>query len=148
MEKNINTAIKHCFESLKGFLLDTFGHQSTQSRDLELITQNISSNINNSDLEDILVRYFDLDDDLSNKLNYKGVCFVGFDTDIYPSNALETTIEELKKKFILELDDWLDKGGKHIKCHVDLEKFEIHIFLIPFPSIQEFRDKFLQLVKA
>ena len=146
MEKDPNTAIKHCFESLKGFLLDTFGYKSTQSRDLQLITQNLNDNINNPKLEDILVRYFDLDDDLSNKLNYKGVCFVGFDSNNYPVKAMETTLADLRLLFRTELVDWLNKSGKHIKSHVDLEKFEIHIFLIPFPSIQDFRDKFIELI--
>jgi hypothetical protein len=146
MEKNSNTAIKHCFESLKGFLLDTYGYKSTQSRDLQLITNNLNQNINNPALEDILVRYFDLDDNLSNKLNYKGVCFVGFDSKNYPSNPMETTMEELTELFNSDLNKWLKNSGKHIKSHINLEKFEIHIFLIPFPSVQEFRDYFIELV--
>jgi hypothetical protein len=146
MEKSLNDAVKHCFESLKGFLLDTFGHDSTQTRDLELITQNLNENINNPQLENALVRYFDLDDDLSNKLKYKGVCFVGFDSSQYPSNPLEKTLAEIKALFSSEMNDWLKKGGKHIKSHVNLEKFEIHVFLIPLPSVQKFRDKFLELI--
>lgn len=146
MEKNANTAIKHCFESLKGFLLDTYGYKSTQSRDLQLITTNLNENINNPDLEDILVRYFDLDDDLSNKLNYKGVCFVGFDSKNYPDKPLETTMEELVILFKSDMKKWLENSGKHIKSHINLEKFEIHIFLIPFPSVQEFRDYFIELI--
>lgn len=148
MEKTANSALKNCFESLKGFLLETYGHDSTQTRDLQLITSNISDNINNPDLEDILVRYFDLDDDLSNKLNYKGVCFVGFDSSNYPNNPLEKTTEILKTEFSMKINNWLNTAGKHIKAHINLEKFEIHVFLIPFPSVQEFRDHFLELIKT
>lgn len=148
MEKNLNDAVKHCFESLKGFLLDTFGHDSTQTRDLELITQNLNENINNPQLEDALVRYFDLDDDMSNKLKYKGVCFIGFDSSHYPSKPLEKTLEEIKTMFLSEMDEWLKKGGKHIRSHADLERIEIHVFLIPLPSVQQFRDKFLELIKS
>lgn len=148
MEKNLNDAVKHCFASLKGFLLDTIGHDSTQTRDLELITQNLNENINNPQLENALVRYFDLDDDMSNKLKYKGVCFIGFDSIHYPSNPLEKTLDQIKAVFTSEMGNWLIKGGKHIKRHVNLEKFEIHVFLIPLPSVEQFRVEFLKLVKS
>lgn len=146
MEQTINSGLKNCFESLKSFLLDSFGHDSTQSRDLQLITSNISENINNPALEDILVRYFDLDDDMSNKLKYKGVCFVGFDSANYPKSPLEKTTKDLIEGFQLELNKWLESSGKQIKKHVNLEKFEIHLFLIPFPSVQEFRTHFLKTI--
>lgn len=144
MEKTIYSGLKNCFDSLKLFLLDTFGHESTQTRDLHLITSNISENINNPALEDILVRYFDLDDDLSNKLKYKGICFVGFDSAHYPKNPFEKTTKDLVELFDKELISWLNTSGTQIKKHTNLEKFEIHLFLIPFPSVQEFRTHFLK----
>jgi hypothetical protein len=146
MEQTIYSGLKNCFESLKCFLLDTYGHESTQTRDLHLITSNISENINNPDLENILVRYFDLDDDLSNKLKYKGICFVGFDSVHYPKKPLEKTTKDLINLFQKEMTIWLDTTGKQIKRHINLEKFEIHIFLIPFPSVQDFRTHFLKTI--
>lgn len=146
MEKTIYSGLRNCFKSLKSFLLDTYGHNSTQTRDLHLITSNISDNINNPQLEDILVRYFDLDDDLSNNLKYKGVCFVGFDSENYPTRPMETTTEELIEKFQTELEDWLNKSSSQIRSHVNLEKFEIHLFLMPFPSVQDFRTQFLNTI--
>src|SRR5690606_33218052 len=103
MEQTISSGLKNCFDSLRSFLLDTYGHDSTQTRDLHLITSNISDNLNNPKLEDILVRYFDLDDDLSNKLKYKGVCFVGFDSKNYPKSPLEKKTKELIEAFQLEM---------------------------------------------
>lgn len=146
MEQTMYSGLRNCFISLKSFLLDTYGHDSTQTRDLHLITSNISDNINNPDLEDILVRYFDLNDDLSNKLKYKGVCFVGFDSTHYPSSPLEKDTKELIETFEKELTSWLSSSGTQIKNHVNLEKFEIHLFLIPFPSVQEFRTHFLKAI--
>jgi Cap4 SAVED domain len=146
MEQTIYSGVKNCFDSLKSSLLDTYGHDSTQTRDLQLITSNISENINNPDLENILVRYFDLDDDLSNKLKYKGICFVGFDSDNYPSAPMEKTTEDIIVAFRLEMTKWLETSGKQIKRHINLEKFEIHLFLIPFPSVQEFRTHFLRTI--
>jgi hypothetical protein len=146
MEKTANAAIKNCFESLKSFLLDTYGYDSTQSRDLQLITSNLLENTNNVALENLLVRYFDLDDDLSNKLKYKGVCFVGFDSKNYPKNPLEKTTAEIVVAFQKEISTWLTTSNKHITRHINLEKFEIHVFMIPFPSVQEFRDHFLKMI--
>lgn len=146
MEKTVNNALKHCFESLQGFLLDAKGHDSTQTRDLHLISSNLIENTNNPKLEEILVRYFDLNDDLSNKLNYKGVCFVGFDDDEYPNSPLEKVTADLVAVFQNKIEKWLKTTSKHIKKHVDLEKFEIHVFIIPFPSVQEFRDHFLKML--
>lgn len=143
MEKTMYSGLKNCFESLKSFLLDTYGNASTQTRDLHLIMSNITENINNSKLEDILVRYFDLDDDLSNKLKYKGICFVGFDSAHYPKNPLEKTTKDLVTLFQGEMSTWLQTTGNQVKKHINLEKFEIHLFLIPFPSVQEFRTHFL-----
>ena len=45
MYKDLNTAIAKCFESIKGFLLDPQGYTSTQERDIDLITSNITSGI-------------------------------------------------------------------------------------------------------
>jgi hypothetical protein len=146
MEQTISSGLKNCFDSLKSFLLDTYGHDSTQTRDLHLITSNIANNLNNPKLEDILVRYFDLDDDLSNKLKYKGVCFVGFDSKNYPKSPLEKNTKELIEAFQLEMSNWLKSSGIQIKKHPNLEKFEIHLFLIPFPSVQEFRTHFLKTI--
>jgi len=144
MEQTVNNALKHCFESLQGFLLDAKGHDSTQTRDLHLISSNLIENTNNPDLEKILVRYFDLNDDLSNKLNYKGVCFVGFDDAEYPENPMEKVTADLVATFQTKIATWLQTTGKHIRKHVNLEKFEIHVFIIPFPSVQDFRTHFLQ----
>lgn len=146
MEQSISSGLRNCFESLKSFLLDTYEYSSTQTRDLQLITSNIANNLNNQELEDILVRYFDLDDDLSNKLKYKGVCFVGFDSKNYPTTPFETNTSELIKAFQMELSDWLETSGNFIKKHQNLEKFEIHLFMIPFPSVQEFRTHFLKTI--
>ena len=148
VEKTAYSALNNCFESLKGFLLDTIGNDATQARDLQLITSNITDNTNNSKLEDLLVRYFDLDDDLSNKLNYKGVCFVGFDSSKYPNNPLELTMDELKESFEEKINSWLNTTGASIKKHLNLERFEIHVFILPFPSVQDMRDHFLSTIKS
>lgn len=148
MYTNISSAISSCFESIKGFLLDAQGHSSTQERDLQLITSQISQNLNDKLLEDYLVRYFDKDDDFSNKVVYKGLCFIGFDHDSYPSvDDLTKTNEIVKQLITKEIEKWCKAVSKGITKHHNLELKELHVFLMPFPSVEEFREYFLKKIK-
>jgi len=147
MYADINQAISSCFSSIAGFLTNPYSYKSIQERDLQLITSNLSANINDSELEDILVRYFDKDDDLSNNLLYKGVCFIGFDSDKYPDeSSVKKKTEEIKKEIEGEINSWHKKLSNKIKDN-NLELKEIHIFLMPFPSVAEFRKYYLEEVK-
>jgi hypothetical protein len=148
MYKDLNAAITNCFESLKGFLLDPQGCNSTQERDIQLITANIQANVNDTELEDLLVGYFDKDNDLSNKIVYKGICFIGFDYDKYPSeNDLSKTTTNIKNAIIAEHEKWYRSLSGKIKSHTNLDTKEIHIFLMPFRSVAEFRKYYLDTIK-
>jgi hypothetical protein len=148
MYQDLNSAIIECFKSLKGFLLDPQGHKSTQERDIQLITANIQTNVNDTELENLLVRYFDKDDDLSNNVVYKGICFIGFDYDKYPSaEDLSKTTEDIKNAIIAEHDKWYNSLSTKIKSHTNLDKKEIHIFLMPFRSVAEFRKYYLATIR-
>lgn len=147
MHKTIGTGISECFQSLNGYLLDKYSYTSTQERDLDLITGNINNNVNDSVLEDLLVRYFDKDDEFSNKLVYKGVCFIGYDYDKYPSSVVPKTMDELKKEIETELIKHYKTIQTNIKKYVNLDTKEIHVFLMPFPSIEKFREYYLKTIK-
>lgn len=146
MEKTITSALRNCFSSLKSFLVDPKGYSSRQARDINLITDHLLDNTNNKILEEFLVRYFDLNDDLSNKLSYKGVCFVGFDSSLYPKNPLEMKMNELSDLLMKNVHSWKRSIKTQIKNNLELEKFEIHMFLIPFPSVDDFRDHFIKVL--
>lgn len=147
MYQDISAAIGSCFESLKSFLLDPKGFTSAQERDIDLITSNIHQNINDETVEDILIEFFDKDKEQSNRLVYKGVCFIGFDYDKYPSTDITKTTEDVKKSILEEYDKWHNVVGQKIKNHLNLDKKEIHVFLMPFPSVDEFRQYYLKTIK-
>lgn len=148
MYKSLNDAVVECFNSLKGFLLDPYGAGSTQERDIHLITSNIQDNVNNEELEDMLVSYFDLDDENSNHIVYKGICFIGFDSDKYPSETdLSQTTAKLKLMMEKELDKWNKKIKANIDKHLNLKHKEIHVFLMPFPSVEKFRKYYLETIQ-
>src|SRR5690606_34993601 len=59
MYKNFNDAVKECILGIKNFLLELYSSSSVQERDLQLLTSNITNNVDDEELENILVRYFD-----------------------------------------------------------------------------------------
>lgn len=147
MEKTITSALSNCFNSIVPFLTNPVSYDSTQNRDLQLITSNISENINNEKLEDFLVNYFDLNNDYSNKLNFKGICFIGFDVDNYPTKAKEKSTLVLLEEFKEKLKSWKRSIITQLDNHPDIKKFEMNIFIMPFESVDEMRKEFLELVK-
>lgn len=148
MYSSLSDAISNCVESLKGFLLDPMGADSVQERDLHLITSSISSNINDEESENLLVRFFNKDDDFSNNVIYKGICFIGFDSNKYPSgDDLSQTTELLKSEFESQLKEWYSKVNKGVCKYPNLKQKEIHVFLMPFPSVEDFRKRFLERVR-
>ena len=145
MYKDLHVAISDCLDSLKGFLLDPQGCTSTQERDIDLITSNIHHNINDETVENLLLEYFDKDKELSNRLVYKGICFIGFDYNKYPSDTdITKTTEDIKKAILAEYEKWHNVVVAKLKDRENLDKKEIHVFLMPFPSLDEFRKYYLQ----
>jgi len=147
MYSDMNDAMGKCMASLKSFLLDPQSSGSVQERDLQLITANISANVNDPELEDALVRYFDKDDDMSNNIVYKGLCFIGFDIANYPADKIQKTTEVVVDEIKKEIQAWQETLAKKIKNHTNLELKEIHVFLLPFPSVAEFRRIYLETIK-
>jgi hypothetical protein len=146
MEKTITSALSNCFSSITPFLTDPNSYDSTQNRDLQLITTNISENINNKKLEDFLVKYFDLNNDYSNRLNFKGICFIGFDVNNYPLKPKEKTTGQLLGEFKTNIKSWKKSIETQVNNHPDIKKFDINIFLMPFDSVDNMREEFLKLV--
>jgi hypothetical protein len=140
--KKINDAISDCIDSLKSFILSDGGQDAPAERDLQLITDNLD--LIDERLEKVMIRYLDKDDPLHNQVNYKGVCLIGFDYSKYPSIPNTETTEQIKEKVKNEVDNWSKKVISQISKHANLNTFDIHVFLLPFPSVDEFRKSFLE----
>ncbi len=146
MYAQLSTAINKCFESLNGFLNDPYSYNSTQERDISLFTKNIHDNINDPKFEKLIVEYFDKDNEKSNNLVYKGICFIGYDLKSYKELNKSKTLDDIKKEIEKGLENNHKLLSNSIKKH-KLESKEIHVFLIPFPSVSEFRKEFLKTLK-
>ena len=80
---------------------------------------------------------------------YKGICFIGFDSDKYPSqDDLSQTTELLKAEFESQILEWYAEVNKGISKHTNLKHKEIHVFLMPFPSVEDFRSRFLERIRS
>jgi hypothetical protein len=142
---NLDTALTACFESISPFLFDNEGTSSSQFRDLQLITSNID--VCNPELETALLQYLNPDDPLFNKLQYRGICLVGFDESSYPKIPNQKTIDQVIFDITKQYSNWQKKVELKIKNKKPLEQFVLEVFLLPFPSVEEFREAFLEELK-
>lgn len=141
--KSLSDAISRCFESLKGFLLSDGGAGAPAERDLQLLRGNLDVG-KNEKLETALLKYLDKDNPLHNQVSYKGVCLIGFDYDKYPITPNTETTEQVKAKVQAEIGAWSKSVIGQISKHTNLNTFDIHVFLLPFPSVEDFRKHFLE----
>lgn len=140
---DVGDGIKECVESIKKLLLADGGAGANNERDLQLIQDNLS--VIDDKLETAILGYLDKNNPLYNQVICKGVCLVGFDYNKYPTDANSAaTVESIKSEIEAEITNWLDKVSTNILKHTQLDTFDIHVFLIPFPSVQAFRDAFLE----
>jgi hypothetical protein len=137
--KDAKAGVEACFKSLAPFLLDTGGNDAIQERDLQLMRDGLT--LNDHDLLNALKHFLNPDDPLFNKMEYRGLCLVGFDSDSYPTSPNSSEARNLKQA----IEESFEKNKKQIAERVTSEKlqsFTIEIFCLPFPSVQEFRDAF------
>jgi hypothetical protein len=136
---DVTSATFECFSSLAPFLLDSGGSTAAQESDLRLMRDGID--LHNADLESALKMYLDPDNPMFNKIEFRGLCLIGFDSEHYPTEPNSKEIEQLKD----ELENVFNSRKAHIEKRLTEEKihsFEIEIFCLPFPSVEDFRKAF------
>lgn len=137
MHQSYGQAIKECFLSLNSFLQNS----TSTNRDIELIHDNID--ITDEKFQNAIVNYFDKNHINYNNLNYRGVALVGFDFNKYPDVPNSKVLKDVVDEIDLKITAWKKKVKEQIEAHTHLNTFSIHLFVLPFPSVQDFRDKFL-----
>ncbi len=139
--QSIDNAITECLESIKPFLCDDGGSNARQMRDLQLMSSFLD--LGDPDLEGALLRYLDPDDTHFNKLQYRGACLIGFDEACYPKKPNAKTEEEVINEVQASLKTWEKKLSTKIINRTPLDSIFMEIFLVPFPSVEDFRKSFL-----
>ena len=133
-------AIDSCIKSIAPFLLPGGGSSAPQSRDIELLADNLD--LSDDVLEAAIARYLNPDDPQFNKLTYRGIALVGFDVDTYSNSATPITENSVKTSLEASMNSWHNSVGYHVKKH-KLAEIGIELFCVPFPSVEEFRQAFL-----
>jgi len=136
-----SSAIDACFESLAPFVLPDGSSTAPQSRDLQLLSDNLD--LANPDLEAAILRYLDPDDPKFNQLNYRGVALVGFDADSYASGTSPVVEADIAAALARSVNSWHGSATHYIGKN-KLTEITIELFCIPFPSVDAFRESFLK----
>lgn len=133
------SAAYECFSSLAPFLLDSGGSSATQERDLQLMREGLD--LDNPELEEALKKYLNPQDVNFNKLEFRGLCLIGFSSDSYPSKPNSKELHELAEEINDAFHSRLSHLGKRIKEET-LDSFVIEIICLPLPCVDEFRNAF------
>lgn len=136
-----SSAIEACFESLAPFVLPDGSSMAPQSRDLQLLSDNID--LANPELESAILRYLDPDDPMFNKLNYRGVALVGFDAASYTPGTSPLAESDIAAALAKSVKSW-HRSASHYLGKNKLTNITIELFCIPFPSVDAFREAFLK----
>ncbi|WP_456310349.1 HamA C-terminal domain-containing protein [Serratia proteamaculans] len=137
---DLTQAIYQCMKSITPLMMGNMGGGSAEERDIQLLSDFM--NVDDPDLEYSLKRFLDPDEPDFNKLEYRGICLVGFDIDDYPINPRSIDINGLAETFNEKIDAWKTSVKRRI-LKENIHGFSLHVFLIPFPSVEVFRKNLL-----
>ena len=138
---NPTDAIRDCLKSLAPFILEEDHEDSSRERDLLLLSD--KADLGDPHLSAAFKRYFDTTSPLSNRIEYCGVALVGFDADFYPSSETKGVLEDMVSAAKTSLESWKMAVGRRLTAE-KLEHFDIHFLCIPLPSVEKFREAFLE----
>jgi hypothetical protein len=125
-------AVRECLDSLAGFLL---GGSKAVRRDMLLLRDH--AELEDEQLTRALRAFFDEGDARSARVEYRGACLVGFDHADYPD--VRTGDEDVQKRVRAAADAWAKTVGRRVGLS-KLDKIELEIFCVPFPSVAAYRD--------
>lgn len=133
------SAVRSCLASLAPFLAEPEGENATREQDLLLLNE--AANLDDPAVLAAFRRYFDRASPMSLRVRYCGVGLVGFDAGCYPSDGAEAMADAIAEVLRGEITGWSDAVGRRILAE-RLERFDIHFFCLPLPSVDHFRRAF------
>jgi hypothetical protein len=131
LHKDFNSGANDCMNSLSPFL-NRDG--DTDHEDLLLLQTHLD--LHNPKYTTAIKTILDKDNPAFNDVRYCGLCFIGFDKDLYSAATTEAIINQ-------SCEDWKKSISKKLKVK-KLDGFHIHFFCLPFVSVEAFRNRFLE----
>ena len=140
---DIGKALSDCFDSLKEFLTEEGLGNTRKERDMSLFRANLD--FDDPALEEAILQYLDPENIRYLKLEYRGVCLVGFDEKAYPKDFSKME-DEICTEIQNQISDFKCKIENRLINRTPLDKFVLEIFLVPFDSVKNFRTQFQSLI--
>ncbi|MDB4879682.1 MAG: hypothetical protein JWL60_1128 [Gemmatimonadetes bacterium] len=128
-------AIRECLASIAPMLLNC-GPGTAHERDLQLLHRNVD--LDDPQLEAALKPFLDPRDPAFNEIEFRGLCLVGFDCDVYPAAIDAMRQPELIAAILGRTPTWKAQIARRIR-EEGLDVFSLHMICVPFPSAEDFR---------
>lgn len=142
LHQTVGSAVVEALDSIKPFVCREGGSGAPYERDLQLMRDNID--LGDAELEEAILHFLDRDDPKHNDLQFRGICLIGFDHDCYPAAHNQKNIDALIHEARNAMQAWLGMIERQIKSRPPLASIHLELFLIPFPSVEAFRQAFLE----
>lgn len=140
--KRFTDALRRCLTDIKPFLCNQGGSDSPFERDLQLIRDGLD--LDDAVLNAAILKFLDPDDPQYRSVEFRGTCLVGFESNCYPNTQDERDTQAVIGQAKAALEDWIEEVGKRLLKETPLERVHLEVFLLPFPSVDQFRAAFLR----
>ena len=132
-------AIRECLASI-GPMLKSSGETGAGRRDMQLLSRH--TDLADEALENAIKTYLDPRHEHFNKLEFCGLCLVGFDSVAYGASGQQSQQDSLLRAIAADLPKWKKAIQRRVGAE-ELTDFAFHVISVPFPSVEDFRLKLL-----
>ena len=137
---SLNNGIRSCLDSIEQYLVPDAPDGSPVERDVDLLSA--YSDLSDPVLLSAFKRFLNPDDPHFLRVQYRGICLVGFDREDYPAALSEDPVT-FSEELTQAIEGWKATARGSVLGH-ELHNTVLEIFLIPFPSVEELRAAFLR----
>ena len=141
--EDVQQALNNCFDSIKELLIEEGTMGTYRERDISLFRSNID--FEDAELQQVILKYLDPDNEEYNSLEYRGVCLVGYSETAYPKDfsAVEEKIFEI---ITTKINDFQSSIKKKISARPPLAQYTIEVILVPVSDANELRETFKKVL--
>lgn len=139
LHSNPTDAIRDCFKSIAPMLTST-GESGQGERDMQLLGRH--ADLADENLTQAIKTFLDPRHDNFNKLEFCGLCLVGYDSDAYPQPNELGDHNKLLAVITQQIPDLKVSITRRLNAE-NLIGFGFHVICVPFPSVEDFRSKLL-----
>jgi hypothetical protein len=130
MYESIAGAMSDCMSSLEPYL-------TGQANEQDVFLLRHYADTGNAALTERLLQYFDDGSILSANVEMRGACLIGFSHSDYPQ--LPRDLVNVQEQIDEALGGWVSSVATRVQNR-SMHTYEIEVFLVPVPSVQDFRD--------